>query len=79
MVPKMKIPLTARESENPTIQMEEHSDSYFCDRQSATILKMNLEQALYSLVNCNNDTFYMKKNHVLDIRLLSYVKIANDQ
>lgn len=56
----MKIPLTPRESENPTIQMEEHSDSYFCDRQSVTILKMNLEQALYSLVNCNNDTFYMK-------------------
>lgn len=40
-VHKIKMPLTPREMENPTIQMEEHSNSFFCDRVSAKILKNN--------------------------------------
>lgn len=42
-VPKMKIMFTARESENPTIQMEEGSNFSFCDILSVKIKKTNLD------------------------------------
>lgn len=42
-VQKIKMPLTPRESENPTIQIEEHSDSCFGDRLSVKVLKKNLD------------------------------------
>lgn len=42
-VQKIKMPLTPRESENPTIQIEEHSDSCVADRPSVIALKKNID------------------------------------
>lgn len=58
----MKKTLTPKESEKPTIQMEEYSNSFFCDTLS--VKKKNkdefrLSKHYITFKKCNNNTIYM--------------------